>query len=338
MQIHYIAQAYQNVSNAGTKPSKDFEDVLRNLGAKNVGLPRIITQHDKLWWLWTKASAILAVMRMPKNQIIVIQYPEQPLIRRVVGSAKKRGNRLITLVHDINELRGFPSNIPDIFVDSDVIISHTPAMSKWLQSKYHIQNIVELGIFDYMGEHSVQRDIPFDHNDITVVFAGRLDKSPFLQKISMLNRKIHFILYGLGLPEQLKEIDNIDYKGACLPDELPEKISRYNFGLVWDGDATDCCSGLTGQYLRYNAPYKLSSYIASGIPVIIWDKMATADFVRKNGIGVSINSLSDLERRLTAISKEEYREMRNNVAMVGERIRKGYYYRKAVESSVEYIL
>ncbi|NRO11242.1 Beta-1,6-galactofuranosyltransferase WbbI [Lactobacillus helveticus] len=55
----------------------------------------------------------------------------------------------------------------------------------------------------------------------------------------------------------------------------------------------------TGNYLRYNDPHKLSLYLASGIPVIIWKKAAEAKFVEENKVGITVDSLEDYRRYLS---------------------------------------
>ena len=56
--------------------------------------------------------------------------------------------------------------------------------------------------------------------------------------------------------------------GSFLPDELPSALEG-SFGLVWDGDSSKTCSGVFGEYLRYNNSHKASLYLASGFPIIV---------------------------------------------------------------------
>ena len=54
-----------------------------------------------------------------------------------------------------------------------------------------------------------------------------------------------------------------------------------NWGLVWDGNSIDTCSGNFGEYLRLNAPFKFSLYLAAKRPVVVWRESAMAEYVRK---------------------------------------------------------
>lgn len=62
---------------------------------------------------------------------------------------------------------------------------------------------------------------------------------------------------------------------------------------MWDGDGINGCSGNTGEYLRYNNPHKLSLYMVSGLPVVIWSKAAEAEFVINNNVGVVVDDIND---------------------------------------------
>ncbi|MBT8943652.1 galactofuranosyltransferase, partial [Lactobacillus delbrueckii subsp. bulgaricus] len=78
------------------------------------------------------------------------------------------------------------------------------------------------------------------------------------------------------------------------------------FGLIWYGSSIETCDGAFGNYLRYNDPHKLSLYLASALPVIIWSQAAEASFIIDNNLGLTIDSLNDLPKVLNKVTKEEY--------------------------------
>lgn len=100
-----------------------------------------------------------------------------------------------------------------------------------------------------------------------------------------------FYLYGPNYG--LEESDNITYGGVLSPEQVPEVLTK-GFGLIWDGNTIETCKGGTGEYLRYNNPHKLSLYLSSGLPVIIWKDAAEAKFVCENGVGYTIDSLREI--------------------------------------------
>ena len=93
----------------------------------------------------------------------------------------------------------------------------------------------------------------------------------------------------------------------------------------------------SGEYLKYNNPHKLSLYLASGIPVIIWEKAAEADFVRKNHLGICVASLFELSEVLKKIDKETYVQMANNVSEFSKKITNGYYTYSALQKAEKLI-
>ena len=109
------------------------------------------------------------------------------------------------------------------------------------------------------------------------------------------------------------------------------------YGLVWDGDTIETCSGGKGEYLRINNPHKLSLYLAIGLPVIIWDEAAEADFVLKEHVGITVKSLYELSDKLSKVSDSDYENMKHNAQIVGARLRNGEYMTKAIKKAEEKI-
>ena len=136
-------------------------------------------------------------------------------------------------------------------------------------------------------------------------------------------KAVHFDLYGVHLNEDILA-SNITYHGAFPPDEINNQLYS-GFGLVWDGSSIEKCDGNTGEYLKYNNPHKLSLYLVSGIPVVIWKEAAEAKFVEEHGLGITVNSLDELGEKFASLSEEEYFEMVKNVAVVSNRLKNGYY-------------
>lgn len=343
MALKYIAQSYLKVANAGSKPSSDFEYILRQKGFKNIGLKSFYTNKTKLWWFYNLISVILGTIRLRKKDVIVLQYPDQQRSLSIFRTAKRKGCKVLTLVHDISELRGWEPTAPEILNGSDIIICHSESMSEWLTAHYNVKRLIVLGIFDYIsfeGNSEAQtgnlREKKHPTSPWQIVFAGNLNKAGFLKKLpDVASSNLIFNLYGGGLPRELKDAQDIKYHGSCSPDALIEKIKGYDFGLVWDGSSLDTCDGPMGEYLKYNAPYKLSSYLAAGIPVIVWKKSAMSKFVEEQGVGIAIKSLSDLATVFRDISQREYIVMKENAEKISSKLARGDFYSKATDQAIK---
>ena len=194
--------------------------------------------------------------------------------------------------------------------------------------------IVCLGVFDYLCEKKQQ--VKFFEKSI--IIAGNLErrKSAYIEKLFELS-PLKIYLYGHNYTEEPGKDDNIIYRGAFSSRELPQ-ILEGGFGLVWDGEQLETCSGVTGEYLKYNNPHKLSLYLAAGIPVIIWKEAAEASFVEEYGLGLTVSSLFEVNDILNDMKEETYNMYLQNVQVISEKVVKGYYTKRAIEEAENILL
>ena len=142
-------------------------------------------------------------------------------------------------------------------------------------------------------------------------------------------------LYGVNFSEEIAQnAGNIIYHGSVPSDIIPEKFSK-GFGLVWDGDRIDTCSGNTGTYLRYNNPHKLSLYLSAGLPVIIWDEAAEKPFVMENQVGFAVHSLYEIEEKLNSLTEKEYFNFVKHAEHMAKKLKAGEYTRLALKTAEE---
>ena len=127
--------------------------------------------------------------------------------------------------------------------------------------------------------------------------------------------------------------DNVRYHGTIAPERLPYELTA-GFGLIWYGDSMSECNGHLGRYSKYINPHKFSLFVATGLPVIVWTKSAMAEFVVANKIGLAIDSLADLPRILTAMSKSEYEGYRSNVLRISKKVREGRLTQEALTAAM----
>ena len=173
----------------------------------------------------------------------------------------------------------------------------------------------------------------------SIVSAGALNrrKNTFLYEVGAYFQHYRFNLYGSGFEaDAAAGKERFNCMGFIPSDHLIAS-AKGDFGLVWDGNSLDSCSGDFGEYLQYNNPHKTSLYIRCHLPVIIWEKAALADFVRTEGIGICIDSLKNLEKILDGLSTEEYEAMRQRTITVSDRLSKGRYFTEAVSEALNRI-
>ena len=315
---YYISKNYIDKFTASSKAKLDVEKILKKNSFKNIGLPALSIENKLIGRIYTVLSNILAYFRMPKDKAVFIQYPVN-FCEFQVKRAKQRNNKVIIQIHDINILRNTDFNSLQPLREADTIIAHTESMKRWLIENDINSNVEVLGIFDYLDNSKV--DIP-DSDKYIIAFAGNLGKSKFLNYITG-NDFVSFRLFGIG-GEKIKLNNGVEYCGCYSPEELAKHVEAH-FGLVWDGNTLDTCNGINGEYLKFISPHKLSMYISAGLPVIVWEKSAMADFVRKHNVGVIISSLNELYAALESLSKEQYERMKVATKELAEKVEDGVF-------------
>ena len=268
---------------------------------------------------------------------------------KIIIKYKEKGIRFVAIIHDLDSLR-FDEKSKKTFrykrvckEDSQLlnsmnyVIVHNTSMKKELVKKgIKEENIIVLQLFDYLIDNKIAEFIDCNHNNEykkTVIIAGNLSpyKAKYLKDINRVNVK--FNLYGAGFEDSMRG-NNIEYYGKFKPDELIEHL-KGDFGLIWDGETIDTCSGSFGNYLRYNNPHKASLYLTAGIPIIVWKESALKEFVENNNVGISVDSLYDIKKVLDNISNEQYEEMKENALKISKKTRQGLYLKQSINSILD---
>lgn len=349
MKLYQIVEIAGNDNHAGTKATSDIAWIAENIGFKPVSIRMRSTALSKAAKLQRQVGYLKdwhqACRTIEKDSVVLLQHPfHYPQLTRE-GALRKlkeqRHVRYICLVHDVEKLRGFRYNayyeheFLTMLDLADVLIVHNDRMADYfIKQGVDGSRIIKLGIFDYLQKDDGGR-MPVFAREITV--AGNLDtvKCGYIGQLGRL-APLKVRLYGPNYDEKMGAYDNICYGGNLPSDEVPSKLDR-GFGLVWDGSSIEGCLGDAGQYLRYNNPHKLSLYLSSGLPVVIWNWAAEADFVRGNGLGLTAASLPELIDRMARLTEEEYLEYVRNISSVREQLIHGCYGRTALQKALELV-
>ena len=344
---YYLKEEFlhdNNVKNAGNKARNDVEEIV-----KREGYQSLVLSVDN----WYNMSIIKAQIhkaksfsqslnRLNKGDELLIQFPmlhHSFFTTLLVKKARKRGVKIQFIIHDLDALRFMNSQAAPLkqrvrmkiqesglLGVADGIIAHNPIMKSVLVDKgVDADKIISLGIFDYLIPNFQDKTGLTKNKPIIV--AGNLaqEKAGYLYSIP---EEPAYNLYGVGFDES-RALTNETYFGSFLPDELPSALEG-GFGLVWDGDSAETCSGVFGEYLRYNNSHKASLYLAAGFPVVVWEESALAHFVIDKQCGLVVSSLSDLKENLDTLSEEQYKEMLENAKQIGSKLRQGQYLRTAL--------
>ena len=134
----------------------------------------------------------------------------------------------------------------------------------------------------------------------------------------------------------MKKYSNIQYGGSVPSDIIPKKLIS-GFGLVWDGNSLEGCRGNTGQYLKYNNPHKLSLYLSSGLPVVVWSQAAEAQFIETNEVGLVVDSLFELQEKLSNMTAKQYDLYAKKTKKIANLLVNGYYTKTALAKALDLI-
>ena len=349
---YYLKEEFlhdNNVKNAGNKARNDVEEIV-----KREGYQTLVLSVDNWYEMSTlkaqlhKSKAISqALNQLKQGDELLIQFPmlhHSFFTTHHVKKAQKKGVKVHFIIHDLEALRyvnveNFPLKHKiriqvqesGLLGAADGIIAHNPIMKSVLVDKGIAENkIVSLGIFDYLIPN-FQEKTGLTKN-LPIIVAGNLaqEKAGYLYQ---LPARPAYNLYGVGFDEN-RALANETYFGSFLPDELPVALEG-GFGLVWDGDSAETCSGVFGEYLRYNNSHKASLYLAAGFPLVVWKQSALSHFVLENGCGIAVESLHDLSQAIAQLDDKDYQDLLVNAKRIGQKIRNGSYLTNALNKIVK---
>ncbi len=337
--IYYFSEINYRGNHAGTKARNDAEKVFQDFGGKPLNHRRLVLKEEGanrriVSNIQNRLGFIPFYMDLLKirHNTVIIQYPmlSFDIAYDYVEKIKKH-NKVVFLVHDIQSMRRQDEKATQKEIDmlnlADGVILHNRFMEKKLREiGLNVKKVYLLECFDYLFDN---KTINKDRSEDSVAFAGNLEKSLFLKDLFKANPDIAFHLYGLGW-NQDNHFSNTTYMGSFSPDEIPAKLHA-SFGLVWDGESINGCSGALGEYTRLNNPHKLSLYLAAGIPVIVWAEAAVAEYVRKEKIGIALDDIGNLKNVFNRINDNEYEELLNNVNNIRQKVINGFYLRRVLK-------
>ena len=324
-----LSRYFKNDLNAGPKAKLDVEKIFKdNLNFEVITIP----EPKNPTFIQKVCSVIISVLYAiysKRHKYVCYQYP---FSGKAMNFHKKNS---ICFIHDINGLRynkddEFKTDMKYINMCENIVV-HNNSMKKLLiengieKNKIHI-----LELFDYLANDKLNEKYKVNKKNIKLIYPGNLnrDKSPFLYQLDESKMKYELNIYGKGYDSNNKN-KKVVYKGTFNPDS-PSSIEG-DIGLVWDGnyDESDENVGFKN-YTKYNNPHKVSCCMAVGIPVIVWEKSAIAEFVKKNNVGYTINNIYDINN----IDFSDYDIKRKNAIEIGKKVRNGYYTRKIINEII----
>lgn len=340
MRLCYISRNYYGLSGAGNKAKTDIECTLRQMGAVNLGLPTTFYDNKIVAFLLNLIGIVKMVFCLRRGDTLLLQYPVKKYFCFICNVAHFRKAKIVVVIHDLMSLHRKRITLATELSrlnKSDYIIASNEAMRQWLKEKDLQCPMGALGLFDYRSEASpASKSQPSGSHRWALVYAGALVMRKNSYLLELAQTAEHFDLHIYGNADGLPGIAEAPH-AVCYPFTPADEFIRFadgDFGLVWDGDSLVTCQGDFGEYLRYNSPHKVSFYLRAGLPVIIWREAAVAPIIEQEGIGITIESISELEQKLQQLTIEDLMRMKNNVVRVSERLANGKYFVEALQQAL----
>ena len=317
------------------KAKQDIDEICRREGFVN--LTRRNFGSGGLGRFVTKLMSVASILwRMRRGDTLFLQYPMKKFYYMACTLTKWKRGRVVTVIHDLGAFRRHkltPEGENRRLSKTDFLIVHNPTMRDYLLEHGYKGGIHCLQIFDYL---SANRPASYatPHAPWRVVYAGNLARwrNEFLYHLDAVMQGWQLDLYGKGFDEGASPAPGLHYHGYMASDDFIARAEA-DFGLVWDGDSLDECTGDWGEYLRINDPHKTSFYLRAGIPVIVWSQAAMAPFIREQQVGIVIDGIRQLDDRLAALSADDYRQMRRNAEAMSSRLNEGYYVKQGMKAA-----
>ena len=333
----------KNVLIGGDKYDNDLLKVFYEMG---FDLKYIPMNKSK----WQKVKGFIKIvlqMIFHKNRLYFFRYPlfyvsmntyhmmyiYQFLLYKVMYFTR---NKVGVIISDLDYIRneGCKSINKDISLlkNFDYIIVHNDVMKDFLiKNGLNRKVLINQEIGNNLSEEFI---ISKRRLSKTLVFSGNLSKSRFLYNFdneNIVSYKIN--LYGIGFNKK-DENKILEYKGSYSSEEVVRVLDG-SFGLIWDGDSIDTCSGLYGEYIRINNPSKFSQYIVAGLPIIVWEKAAVAKIIKKYNIGFVVDNLIEIGNILDNMNEKVYQDYLYNVMKLREKVMVGYHFKLAISKIIE---
>jgi len=215
-----------------------------------------------------------------------------------------------------------------LFSSATHLIVHSPEMEEAVRSGYRCkhQPIVHLRLFDYLCTDPPPAADRAIAPTTRVAFCGNMHGSTLWSELcERLPRRddLSYQIYG-DVPSLLAPAPRADMQcqGHVEADALPQRLLawRTDFGLCWWASRV-----LSSGYLELVAPHKASCYLAAGVPLIAPHHSYLGRLIRAEGIGITIESLEDLDSAIQRIGDANRRRMQLNVLSFATRVRTGYF-------------
>lgn len=333
MKVH-ITNSYGAIG-TWVKAQNAVTDIAKkNLHYNELGIYHYPVKADTPEMLRVRLDGILASVSL--KDVVIMQSPtwndfafDERLIS-LLGAYD--GLKKIIFIHDVVPLmneswNGLMKRYIDHYNQADLIIAPSEAMVDFLRMK---GMTVEKAVVQKMWDCAVSIDNTVRPQFGKVInFAGNpnIDSKFAFAK----DWKYDDVQLAVTVDDgDWMKGKNISALGWFDNENLLADTLRRNggFGLLWSEEP------FWREYMQKNASYKISVYLAAGIPVIVPSDLAERDTIIRKNLGIVVDSLDEAVDRVVHMNEDTYRKMVNSVEQFSCLLRDSYFTKKALIDAV----
>lgn len=300
-------------------------NIAHQLGFRSMGIYTYHSSKESWESLSSRYDGIIAGVQ--RGDLIFFQHPVWGTIefeKGLVDRIKLYGGRVVIMVHDLIPLmyekdKYLLKKTMELFNLAEVLVVPSYAMRRFLLENGIRENMkfVVQEIWDYTT--SIQPKGISMRKEIH--FAGSPSKFLFPQQ------------WDFDVPLKVYTSEtctgkNTQVMGWMEPSALLLELSKGGFGLLWYGDE------YWHQYMGYNCSFKLSTYLAAGIPVIVPRGISNEYLIEKNHLGLIVDTLDEAAEAVRNMEPSEYEEYVRHVREFSPLIRDGYFTKRLLIDAV----
>ncbi|WP_230082375.1 MULTISPECIES: sugar transferase [Streptococcus] len=328
MAIHITNLYGQSSRSVALMSQAMVADIGRSLGMKEIGIYYYNSSQESASSKASRFDGMNAALA--HGDIVIFQTPIWHSVsfeKEYLQCIKRYNIKLAIFIHDVLPLM-FEGNY---YLMSQVIENYNMADVLIVPSQAMVDVLRENGltvkkiIIQHMWDHTIPLSEEEPRFSQTVNFSGSPKRFSFIE-----DWKSNILLQIFT-----DEADQVDLSGANLQlngwksgTELLSQLARNGgFGLVWNQrDGRD--------YYQLNASYKLSTYLAAGLPVFVPTTLSNKEIIVKNGLGFAISSLDDIPAILESLTEETYTRMVQKVKEFRMLLNQGYFTKKVLVDTI----
>ncbi|WP_410504637.1 nucleotide sugar synthetase [Ligilactobacillus salivarius] len=248
--------------------------------------------------------------------------------KRFIDKVKAYQGKVIIFINDVPPMM-FASNevlMPDfieVYNKADLLIVSSENMKEYLVDKgVTVKKIIIQNLWDIPVEFEKTSETKYLSK---LSFAGSDKKFGISEKLKSSDIKVE--IYD-NRPDNKVIPNNIHYSGYVDEISLLSRLHEGGFGLVWTEDM------YWREYMKYNASYKVSTYLRAGIPIVAHKSISCANLIEKNNWGILVDTLEEAVEVINNMSEEEYQKYIDSVSKVSFLLGNNWFTKKLLVDSI----